>query len=142
MRCLVPAKEPMPSMAGMVRGVKGAGKASYPMAPRDRWYADADYEARGGNVVKMTPDEFLENAAPLKMDDVARENIDDLKRHIQEGRELDPLTLYGDKSSVRNSDGRHRAIAAKELGMLEVPVLDFRQPTPAPTMSDALKGKK
>ena len=98
----------------------------YPMAPRDDWSADADFAARGGQVAQMTPDEFLDSATPLTIDEEARENIDDLKRHIQEGGELDPLAIYGDKSLVRNSDGRHRAIAAKELGLDEVPVLDFR----------------
>jgi hypothetical protein len=76
----------------------------------------------------MSPNDFLNDATPLDIDEMARENIDDLKQHIQEGRELDPLVIYGDKSSVRNSDGRHRAIAARELGMTEVPVIDLRKP--------------
>ena len=99
---------------------------SYPTAPKGNWYGDADYRERGGRIVSMSPDEFLDSATPLKIDDVARDNIDELKRHIRDGGELDPLALYGDKTSVRNSDGRHRAIAARELGMSEVPVLDFR----------------
>lgn len=103
---------------------------SYPMAPRDRWFGDADYEARGGEIVQMTPDEFLARAAPLTMDEETRENIDDLKQHIQDGGELDPLSIYADTSKARDSDGRHRANAAKEMGISQVPVVDFTKPRP------------
>ena len=76
----------------------------------------------------MTPDEFLNLSKPLEIDDVSRDNIDYLKDHMIEGRLLDPLVLYdGNKSNVRSSDGRHRAIASKELGINSVPVLDFRE---------------
>ncbi|MGI9250259.1 MAG: hypothetical protein ACR2PR_03570 [Pseudohongiellaceae bacterium] len=99
---------------------------AYPMADRGEWYGEADYETRGGRLVGMTPDEFLDSAAPLEIDDVARDNIDDLKNHMESGRTIDPLTLYTGKRA-RDSDGRHRAIAAKELGMDTVPVVDFRK---------------
>ena len=99
---------------------------NYPLAPIDNWYSGADFQQRGGNLVNMTPDTFLDNAAPLKIDDVTRENIDELKRHILDGGELDPLELFSGDRAVRGSDGRHRAIAAKELGLDEIPVLDFR----------------
>ncbi len=99
---------------------------SYPIAPRDEWLSGADFEARGGQLNEMTPDEFLERAAPLEIDEVSRENIDDLKAHIQIGGKLDPLEIFSDdKSETRNTDGRHRAIAAKELGIESIPVLDF-----------------
>lgn len=97
----------------------------YPTAPRDRWHAEADYETRGGELTSMTPQEFLEQAAPLEMDELTRENVDLLKQHIQEGGELDPLTL-NDGERARDSDGRHRAIAAQELGIQSVPVVSFR----------------
>jgi len=100
----------------------------YPIAGRGEWYADADYKKRGGKLIEMSPDEFLEKAKPLKVDDIARENIDDLKRHIEGGKALDPLVIYDvDKTLVRNSDGRHRAIAAKELGIKKVSVIDFTE---------------
>jgi GNAT superfamily N-acetyltransferase len=50
---------------------------------------------------------------------VARDNIDDLKRHMQSGKTLDPLSI----DAKGREDGRHRAIAAKELGIKSVPVL-------------------
>tara|TARA_R100000963_G_C4646119_1_gene110681 strand:- start:1370 stop:10480 length:9111 start_codon:yes stop_codon:yes gene_type:complete len=94
-------------------------KGEYPTAPRDEWYGDANYRDTGGRAVRMSPDEFLERVRPLELDDVARDNIDDLKRHIQDGRTLDPLQIQ----ESGKEDGRHRAYAAKELGISSVPVL-------------------
>lgn len=105
----------------------------YPLAPRDEWYGEADYHQRGGRIVEMTPDEFLADAARLTIDDVARENIDDLKRHIVAGLQLDPLNLF-EGTTVRDSDGRHRAIAARELGIEKVPVVTFRPEADAPIL--------
>lgn len=102
----------------------GKTAAAYPLASRDEWYANCNYKDGGGRMVQMSPDAFLAAVRPLKMDDTSRENIDDLKQHIQGGGTLDPLTIYADGKE----DGRHRAYAAKELGIKSVPVLDFRQP--------------
>ena len=66
----------------------------YPMAPRDRWHGEGTYKEAGGSIVNMTPDEFLANAQPVKIDELTRENVEDLKQHIRDGGELDPLTLY------------------------------------------------
>jgi hypothetical protein len=100
--------------------VEGAVKA-YPVAKRGEWYGDADFDKRGGKIERMTPDQFLARARPLEIDEVSRENIDDLKRHMLDGKTLDPLKFYdGGKE-----DGRHRAVAAKELGIKTVPVITF-----------------
>lgn len=96
----------------------------YPLASKDEWYGDANFEKTGGKLVKMSPDEFLEQVRPLEVDDTARENIDDLKRHIESGKTLDPLQI----AANGKEDGRHRAIAAKELGIKEVPVLRWEKP--------------
>lgn len=101
-----------------------AASAEYPIAPRSEWYGDANYQQTGGKLVNMTPDEFLAKARPMKVDDVARENIDDLKNHIQSGKTLDPLAIYKNGKE----DGRHRAYAAKELGITQVPVLTWPAP--------------
>ena len=93
----------------------------YPMADRNEWYGDADYKARGGRMVMMTPDEYLKRVRPLDIDEGSRDNIDDLKNHILSGRTLDPLVIYEDGKE----DGRHRAHAAKELGIKQVPVILF-----------------
>ena len=104
-----------------VKAVEGQQMKSYPLAPRSEWYGEANFETTGGKMRVMSPDEFLKNARPLAIDDVSRENIDILKAHMQDGRTLDPLQLYpGGKE-----DGRHRAYAAKELGIKQVPVIVF-----------------
>lgn len=98
----------------------------YPLAPRGEWWGDANFEKTGGRMVHMSPDEFLSQARPMQVDDVARDNIDDLKQHMPSGRTLDPLSFY----VSGKEDGRHRAHAAKELGIDSVPVLDFRPQKP------------
>ena len=117
------------------RGIQGSVEAarSYPMAPRDRWYGEGTYEQFGGRMTNMSPDQFLSSARPMQIDDVARENIDSLKSHIENGGELDPLTLYKDGKE----DGRHRAHAAKELGIESVPVINYRAESPQLTKSQS-----
>lgn len=105
------------------------GKTSYPMEDKGKWYANEDFAQRGGQIVTMSPDQFLSQVRPLEVDDASRDNIDDLKNMMQSGRKLDPLAIYGDGKE----DGRHRAIAAKELGMDTIPVIDFRQPVSTDT---------
>lgn len=95
---------------------------TYPMAPRDEWYSDADYQRTGGELVTMTPDQYFARVRPLALDEVAQDNIDDLKSMILRGRRLDPLKIY----AGGKEDGRHRAHAARQLGVREVPVVVWR----------------
>ncbi len=67
----------------------------------------------------MAPDAYLRKVRPLKVDDVAQDNIDDLKAMIEAGRVLDPLKIYADG----REDGRHRAHVAQQLGIRQVPVV-------------------
>jgi hypothetical protein len=101
----------------------------YPMEDKGKWWANEDFAQRGGQIVTMSPDEFLSQVRPLEVDEASRDNIDDLKNMMQSGRKLDPLAIYADGKE----DGRHRATAAKELGMDTIPVLDFRQPVSTDT---------
>lgn len=94
-------------------------ESKYPTASKDVWYSDSDYEKTGGKIVHMTPDEYLSSVKKLDIDDTSRDNIDDLKAHIKSGKQLDPLKIY----SNGKEDGRHRAHAAKELGIKKVPVI-------------------
>lgn len=91
----------------------------YPLAPRDRWYGDANYKMTGGRLVWMTPDSFLRRVRQLKLDETAEENISDLKTHVLQGGELDPLSI----SATGREDGRHRAVMARRLQIRQVPVL-------------------
>lgn len=109
---------------------------NYPMASRHEWYGDSDYKARGGVVKNMSPEEYLDNVRPLRIDEESRENIDDLKEHIKSGGHLDPLAIYEDGSE----DGRHRAYAAKELGIRQVPVIVFKKTDLKPSKSTSKSG--
>lgn len=91
------------------------------MEKSDLWYSDSDYKKTGGKLVHMSPDEYLSKVRPLDIDDSSRDNIDDLKNHIESGRKLDPLKIYHNGKE----DGRHRAHAAKELGIKKVPVIKW-----------------
>jgi hypothetical protein len=93
----------------------------YPLAPRSEWYGEANYEASGGRLVWMSPQAYLDAVRPLEIDETSRENIDDLKQHIESGRTLDPLKIF----AGGKEDGRHRAHAALELGITSVPVVTF-----------------
>ncbi len=95
----------------------------YPMADRDRdgWWSDGTYEVMGGKIVMMSPDEYLSRVRPLDLDDESEENIEELMDRISNGLPLDPLKIYSDGKE----DGRHRAHAAKRLGVEEVPVIVF-----------------
>lgn len=100
--------------------VAGMGGRQYPLAPPGARYEETDIAP-----TMMTPDEFLSRVKPLEIDDASRDNIDDLKEHIKAGRVLDPLHIRKNGKE----DGRHRAVAAKELGIALVPVIDeFVQP--------------
>ena len=109
----------------------------YPMANKGEWFGEANYKAEGGRLIEMTPEQFLAQAKDLEIDEIARENIAGLKEHIKSGRTLDPLTLFEiNKKDVRASDGRHRAIASKELGIGKVPVVSF---VPTQQLTDIFK---
>jgi hypothetical protein len=110
----------------------------YPMEDKGKWWANEDFAQRGGQIVTMSPDEFLSQVRPLEVDEASRDNIDDLKNMMQSGRKLDPLAIYADGKE----DGRHRATAAKELGMDTLPVLDFRANKPEPKGNDFSIGSR
>lgn len=128
-KAMIPAALNMSALAG-TGGLAGTGKGgvalgagpTYPLAkPSDRW---TNTLGQNDHLIKnMSPDEFLAKARKLKIDDESRENIDALKKHIEEGKPLDPLELLPNGKE----DGRHRAIAAKELGIEQVPVINFRK---------------
>ena len=59
----------------------------------------------------------------LKIDEVSQDNIDDLKNMMQSGRKIDPPVLGFKDNILEYHDGRHRAIAAQQLGITSIPVL-------------------
>lgn len=118
---LMPYKVGVRGQSGAVLDTMRQGGTAYPLAPQNEWYGEGTYKADGGRMVSMTPDEYLAAVRPLTMDDESRENIDLLKEHIQSGKTLDPLLIRANGKE----DGRHRAYAAKELGIKSVPVIAY-----------------
>lgn len=80
-----------------------------------------------GKIVYMSPDKFLRLAAKLPDQFVDKESISNLERKMLEGSPLDPLSLSVDmsKKKVTGHEGRHRAMVAKKLGIVEVPVFIY-----------------
>jgi len=125
-----PANQSLPmddiSIAGdaLKKGVKKIKdyKGRYPLDDFDNWWGDRTYKEQGADMFEMSPDEYLSQVKPLKMDEETLENVDDLVDHMESGRKLDPLVIYADGKE----DGRHRALAAKKLGFDTVPVIDYR----------------
>lgn len=107
---LAPPTDPKPGLK-FSRSSKGR---EYPLAPPGTRYEETSIEP-----TMMTPDQYLASVRPLTLDDESRDSIDALKEHIESGRKLDPLVIY----PGGQEDGRHRAYAAKELGIKQVPVI-------------------
>lgn len=97
-------------------------EVKYPTEHPSKWYSDSDYKKTGGKITHMHPDEYLKKVRPLDIDDSSRDNIDDLKNHIKSGKKLDPVKIY----ASGKEDGRHRAHAAKELGIKKIPVIIWK----------------
>lgn len=94
----------------------------YPISPKGTWYSDENYEKTRGTITHMSPVEYLSRVKKLDIDDSSRDNIEYLKKHILSGGHLDPVKIYHDGKE----DGRHRAYAAKELGIKKIPVIVWR----------------
>jgi len=105
--------------------VKEALKASdrhlYKMRSHKDWSEHKGFAKTGGKLSKMRPDEFLKKSKPLNMDDDDKKIIHGFRKKMESGHKLDPLALYADGGQ----DGRHRAHAAKQLGIKEVPVITW-----------------
>ena len=103
-------------------GIEDKKEQEYPMAPHGTWYGEQTYAKEGGILRNVSPDEYIKKVAPMDINEAdSRENIDLLKEHIKKGKTLDPLLIRKNGKE----DGRHRAYAAKELGIKSVPVIDY-----------------
>ncbi|KPK13944.1 MAG: hypothetical protein AMJ56_00395 [Anaerolineae bacterium SG8_19] len=92
---------------------------SYPLRHHTDWEEAHDYEKTGGKLVHMSPDEYLSKVKPLNMDHNDKHIIHHFKKQIKKGEKLDPIAIYPDG----HPNGRHRAHAAKALGLKKIPVV-------------------
>jgi hypothetical protein len=102
-------------------GFKSGGSV-YPLRKHHEWNEHGDFEKNGGELGSMSPDEFLKKTKPLNMDDNDKKLIHHFKHKMKHGHHLDPLAIY---PGGKGQDGRHRAQAAKELGIKEIPVITW-----------------
>ena len=86
-------------------------------------YGDTDYKQRNGLIMYMTPKKYLSLVKKLELDEESLENIDDLSKMMTKDKKIDPPTLYLSDNQIIDHDGRHRAYAAKKIGISELPVL-------------------
>ena len=97
------------------------GEVSYPAAiPTE---IKEDIKAGKAKMKHVSPQEFLDEADPLHIGKGDRHIINSFEKHIEHGDHLGPLKLY----EGGHQDGRHRANAAKALGVKKVPVVDYRK---------------
>ena len=101
-------------------GRKDGGR-TYPVATPTE--IKEDLKAGKAKMRKISPQEFLNESDPLHIGKGDRRIIDSFKKHIEHGDTLGPLKLY----EGGHQDGRHRANAAKALGVKKVPVVDYRK---------------
>jgi len=95
----------------------------YPLKPSRKLEAALRPGNGTGNVAVMSPKEFLEHANRIPKTKEDRLLIDAFKGKIKKGEKFKALKLLGNNQA----DGRHRATAAEELGIKEVPVIDYRE---------------
>lgn len=100
-------------------------EVEYPLASKEQRQDYGGQEGWKGKIVWMSPEKFLRLAAPLPNPD--KKNIARLKKMMVDKSPLDPLVLEVDmkRRKITSHEGRHRANAAKELGIRQVPVLIF-----------------
>ena len=105
---------------------KSGGKvSSYPVRNHTDWEEAHDYEKAGGKLTHMPPDEYLSRVKPLNMDHDDKKIIHHFKKQMEKGEKFDPLAIEKDG----HPNGRHRAHAAKKLGIKSVPVVTWPKKT-------------
>jgi hypothetical protein len=85
-----------------------------------------DYDWKG-KVIRMTPEKYLKLAAKILPSQVNQTSIVKLKDRIHNQLPIDPLVLYVDMNTKRviGHEGRHRALAAIDKNIQQVPVFIF-----------------
>jgi len=110
-----------------------SGGRVFPLEPQSEWKDNSDYKKTGGKMTHMAPGEFLKKVEPLDMGSDDRAKIKKFKKKIKKGKPVDhPMAIY----PAGGQDGRHHAMAAKELGIKSVPVLTWPKKAKGGTIVD------
>ena len=97
-------------------------QAEYPLQDPPQ-YEYSNYKDLGGRSINKKHNQYLAATKPLTVDEASQDNIADLAGMMRAGRTIDPPRLTLEDGKVTAHDGRHRAHAAKELGITRLPVL-------------------
>jgi hypothetical protein len=102
---------------------EGGKVEEYPLRHHNDWEEAHDYEKTGGKLHYEKPDEYLDQVKPLDMDHDDKHLIHHFEKQMTKGEKLDPVAIYPDG----HPNGRHRAHAAKNLGIKKIPVVDWEK---------------
>ena len=112
----------LPGVKSVGIGGYARGGRTFPLAPQSEWKDNADYKKTGGKMTRMSPSEFLKKVEPLDMGSDDRDKIKKFRKKLKKGKSVDhPMAIY----PAGGQDGRHHAMAAKELGIKKVPVITW-----------------
>ena len=109
---------------------------AYKLKSPDKWKGKEPY--KGGRMVWMSPDAYLSRVPPLLNTPSDTKLIEQKHRKLAAGEKMKPLAIY----SNGMPNGRHRATAAKALGIKRVPVLVGGKEPPKFNGKLAVKGVK
>lgn len=108
----------------------------YPLKKPEKWRSDPQYD--DGRMTYMSPDAFLSRVPPLLNTQTDKTLIEKHQKRMEDGKKLKPLAIY----SNGKPNGRHRAIAAKAMGIARIPVLVGGKEPPKYNGKLAVKGGK
>lgn len=86
-------------------------------------FGNINYRERGGETITTTPKQYLAACPRLEIDVGSQNKIDQLKMKIKSGGSIDPPALFLKNGQVIRHDGRHRAVAAMQLGIDRIPAI-------------------
>jgi murein DD-endopeptidase MepM/ murein hydrolase activator NlpD len=99
------------------------GHITYNLDPDIHGRKHSGYSKEGGRITWMSPEEFLAKVPQkLRLDRKSEKTVEHFKDKIKKGKKLNPLAIFPNNGG---QDGRHRAMAAKELGIKKVPVIQW-----------------
>ena len=109
---------------------------SYKLKDEAKWRKDPQYD--DGKLAWMSPSAYLSRVPALLHTVTDQKLIAKHTKKLEKGKKMKPLAIYSDGEP----NGRHRAEAAKALGIKRIPVLvGGMAPTKYPGKLKVKKGK-